>query len=176
MKFFSTTIFLLLLFWGCSSTESTVQELEQNQPEETVEESSVAPSWYSSGIAHSSDSLYVHGFALVSSSDSTEALTLAREISTQNLRYKIDEIVEDIRMELVETERRLDFDSPSFIREVRNGVRMLPLDNTDFIHEYEVSDGQIFYVYAKSSLHKDRLPNLLEDYIANSRFVEELAR
>lgn len=176
MKSFLISTVLLSILWGCSTTESTVQEPQQVEAEENTEETSAVPQWYRGDITSASDSLYIHGFALASSSDSTEALTLAKETSVQNLRYEIDKITEDVRIGLSEAEPEPEFDNPSFIRELRNGVRMLSLEETDFTYEYEISDKQIFYVYARSSLQKDRLPNLIEDYVSNSRFVEELDR
>lgn len=171
MRTLFTLLFLTILLTGCASVEPVAQQEEEEVSSETR---SFVPEWYNPLVASVSDSVSVHGFALASATDSIEAVLLAENSALNNLRYEIDVMAETTRELLVENNRNTPYSEASFIIKLRNTVRDLPLSNTTVEIETYRSGNSIFHAYAKASLPKNSLWDIISDHLDDSEFAEAI--
>lgn len=172
MRYFIGCVVLLIIIAGCSSTEPVQQE--ETKPAEPIEQESPIPSWYNAGVHSSADSLSLHGYALASAMDSSRALELSANTALEYLRFEIDRAAEEVRLELAESGSTGDYNSPSFIIRLRNIVSNLSLDSADIILEHETSESGVHYSYAKASISRTKLPNLIGLELADQNFLQEI--
>lgn len=172
MRTFLAAFILPLLFLGCSSVEQTTEQ--ESGDEEPAEVDTAVPGWYEPLEISSSDSVYVHGFALATDVDSSEAVALAEIIALNNLRYEIDHIAESTRVMLAEVENLTVYSEASFIIDLRNLVRDLPLTDADMDFETNRSDNNSYHVYAKASLLKNTLWDMFSDRLNDSDFLNAM--
>jgi len=169
MRTLFTLFILTSLLSGCASVEPVTQQEEKDV---STENRSSAPEWFNPLETSISDSVTVHGFALASATDSSEAVLLAENSALNNLRYEIDYMAETTREMLVENDKSTPYSEAHFIMKLRNTVRDLPLSNTAFEIESYRSDKGIFQVYAKASLPKSILWDTISDHLDDSEFVD----
>lgn len=173
MRILLAAFILPILFLGCSSVEKTTeQETEEQAIAEEVDTS--VPNWFNPLKTSASDSLSVHGFALASDVDSSEAVTLAEKTALNNLRYEIDYIAEKARVRLIEDDNLTAYSDASFIIRLRNLIRDLPLQEADLDIEAHSFDSNIYNVYAKASLPKNTLWELVSGRLNDSDFVRAI--
>ncbi|MDX1640081.1 MAG: hypothetical protein R3220_00185 [Balneolaceae bacterium] len=169
MRYFIGCIALVLVYSGCSSTETTQQPVEDEQ-----EIQPMMPSWYSDGIHSASDSLALHGFSFASATDSSRAAELSTQHSLRYLRFEIDRLAEEIRQDLADSDDGAAYNSPSFIIQLRRTVSQLPLDSASFDSMHNVSDRGIHYSYQRATLQKTALYNLFENRLEDNRFLQQI--
>lgn len=172
MRTFLAAFILPLLFWGCSSVEQTTEK--ESEDEASAEVDTAVPGWYDPLETSDSDSMYVHGFALATDVDSSEAVALAENTALNNLRYEIDFIAERARVMLAEDENLTAYSEASFIIDLRNLVRDLPLTEADMEFKNDRSDNKSYHVYAKASLPKNTLWNMFSDRLNDSDFLNAM--
>jgi len=172
MRTFLAAFILPLLFWGCSSVEQATEQ--ESEDEEPAEVDSAVPGWYDPLEISASDSMYVHGFALATDVDSSEAVALAENTALNNLRYEIDHIAERARAMLAEDENLSAYSEASFIIDLRNLVRDLPLTDADMDFVTDRSDNNSYHVYAKASLPKNTLWNIFSGRLNDSDFLNAM--
>lgn len=168
MKSLFYLLFLVALLQSCASVEPATQSEEDT----TVEEESVAPGWYNPMVKAVSDSANVYGFALASATDSSEAILLSQNTAINNLRHEIDYLTETTRKWMVENSSSAHYTRSSFIIELRNTVRDLPLSSASIEFESRKTESDIYYIYAKASLPKSSLWNIISDRINDSEFLD----
>lgn len=172
MRYFIGCVALLFLYAGCSSTEPVQKEIE---PDEPVEEESTIPSWYNAGIHSASDSLELHGYALSSAIDSARAAELSTRTALENLRFEIDRTTEEVRTELADSDEMGEqYNSPAFIIRLRNTVSDLSLDEVTITLQQEASEEGVYYSYAKASILRTDLPNLIQNGLSDEIFLQEI--
>lgn len=171
MKFLPPLIFIFLLVVSCSTTESTQESSESGQ---AASGESLIPNWYDSRVTSATDSASFNGYALAVSTDSLEALKLAMQTSAKNLRFEIDKYVEEIRVNL--SENNSVYSTPDFILQLRNAIRVLPLEESEITNHYEETSEDVFYVYTRSSLPINSLQALINSYISDDLFLEKLKK
>jgi hypothetical protein len=173
MRYFFGCVALLFVFAGCSSTEPVQQEMEP--PDEPIEEESATPSWYNGGIHSASDSLEIHGFALSSAMDSARAVELSTQTALENLRFEIDRTAEEVRNELVDShEEGQAYSSPEFIINLRKTVSVLPLNTAMITLQHESSDQGVHYSYAKATIFRTDLPDLIRNGLTDELFIQSI--
>lgn len=172
MRIIIAAFILPLLFWGCSSVEQATEQ--QSEDEAPAKVDTAVPGWFDPLESSASDSMYVHGFALASDVDSSEAVALAENTALNNLRYEIDYIAESAREILAENENLTDYSKTSFIIDLRNLVRDLPLTGADMDFEVDRSDNNSYQVYAKASLSKNTLWDMFSDRLNDSDFLNAM--
>lgn len=173
MRYFIGCLVILFAASACSSTEP-VQQQQESEPSEPIEQESPIPSWYDAGVHSSSDSLSLHGYGLASAMDSTEAAELSTETAIEYLRFQIDRTAEDVRQQLADSNSSGNYNSPSFIINLRNSVSSLSLDGADITLEHESSDSGVHYFYAKASISRTELPDLLGNEFNDQEFLQEI--
>ncbi len=161
-----------MIIAGCSSTEPVQQE--ETEPAEPIEEESLIPSWYNAGTHSSSDSLSLHGYALASAMDSSRATELSTQTALEYLRFEIDRTAEEIRRELAGSSADGNYGSSTFIIRLRNSVANLSLNSANITLEHESSESGVHYSYAKASIPRTELPNLLRNELNDSVFLQEI--
>jgi hypothetical protein len=170
--FIGCTAILLFALAGCSSTEPVQQE---TQPDEPVEEESIIPGWYDSGIHSSTDSLEIHGYALSSAMDSASASDLAAQTAIKNLRFEIDRFAEEVRTGLNDINgNESHYSTPEFILRLRNSVSHLSLESATITIEHEYSDEGVYFSYAKASFLRTELPEHFKQYLDYESFLEQI--
>lgn len=174
MRYFIGCVILLITVAGCSSTEP-IQKEEITEPVEPVQQDSPIPSWYNAGVHSSADSLSLHGYALASAMDSLTSAELSKETALEYLRFEIDRTVEDVRKELADSASEEEgYNSPAFIINLRKTVSELPLNSVSVTHEHESTEKGIHYSYAKASLLRTELMNLIENKLNDDVFLEKM--
>lgn len=172
MRYFIGCVVLLIIIAGCSSTEPVQQE--ETEPAEPIEQESAIPSWYNTGVHSSSDSVSLHGFALASAMDSSRAAELSTNTALEYLRFEIDRTAEEVRQELVDSGASGDYNSRSFIIRLRNTVSDLSLDEAGITLEHETSEDGIHYSYAKASISRTKLPDLIGSELPDQNFLQKI--
>lgn len=173
MRYFIGCAVLLMILAGCSSTEPVQQE--ETEPAEPIEEESPIPAWYNAGTHSSSDSLSLHGYALASAMDSSRAVELSTQTAIEHLRFEIDRTAEEIRKELADNSTGGNYSSPDFIIHLRNTVSNLSLSSVNITFKHESTESGIHYNYAKASLPRTELPDLLGNELGDQAFLEEIS-
>lgn len=171
MRNFIPFFVLLVVYTGCSSTQTTVDEISGTGPKTDMH---MAPSWYNHGIHSSADSLSLHGYALASAVDSSEAAELSSETALQFLRFEIDSTVEEIRKDLAESSGGSEYGTPEFIIKLRNIVRDLNLENANISRRHDTSDTGVHYVYTRTSIPRAELYSLFSSQLQDLRFLDQL--
>lgn len=173
MRYFIGCVVLLVIIAGCSSTE-TVQQQEETEPEEPIKQELPIPSWYKSGTHSSSDSLSIHGYALASAMDSSRAAELSTETALEYLRFEIDRTAEEVRNELADSSAEGNYSSPEFIIRLRNSVSNLSLDIASITYEHESAENGVFYNYAKATISRTELSDLLGNELNDEAFLQKV--
>lgn len=171
MRYFIGCVALLLVYSGCSTTET----IPQSEPER-IETTSrpMIPSWYSAGVHFSSDSLALYGYSLASAIDSSRAVELATQSSLDYLRIEIDRTAEEIRKNLADSPNGDTYGSPSFIVRLRNAVSELSLDSVSFTRMHTISDSGVHYSHTRARLPQKALHNLFEKRLQDDRFLQQM--
>lgn len=165
------TLFILLTFLGgCASVEPTTEQ-ETDEGTAVEEAGAVAPDWFDPLVSSATDSVLVYGFALASAVDSSEAVTLAENAALNNLRYEIDYLAENARVELAEDQNIEAYSEASFIIKLRNLVQNLSLSDANLEFDTERSGNEIYHVYAQASLSKNSLWDLISKGLNDSEFL-----
>lgn len=168
MRTLFSVFILVSLLSGCASVEPSVQQGEEDV---SADENASVPEWFNPLKTSFSDSAAVYSFSLASATDSSEAVLLAEKSALGNLRNEIDNMVENTREKLVDNGNSDTYSEASFIIKLRNTVRDLPLSNTTFVIESYRTESDIYHVYAKASLSKNSLWDILSDRLNNPEFM-----
>jgi hypothetical protein len=169
MRTLFVVFILSSLVAGCASVEPTTQ---QEREVETTEPETMKPEWYNPLETSTSDSAAVYGFALASATDSSEAVSLAKNSAITNLRYEIDYIAESTRELMAENESSDLYSRASFIIDLRNTVRDLPLSSSNIEVDAYRAENNIYHAYAMASLQKSSLWETLAGRLNNNEFMD----
>lgn len=170
MKFFPLLISGMLLFSivSCSSTERATSNESDLRSEETEEETQ--PDWYNNSVTSVTDSTGFTGYALAAAVGREEAQSLSEESAVINLKFEIDRFAERVRRDLAESSSGSAFSSPSFIRDLRNAVQSLSVEDAN--SETEIfSKGNVHHAYTKITLSINHTAERLSQQINNSEFI-----
>jgi len=162
---------VFITFAACTTTEEVQEDVE---PEAPIEKETVVPTWYNPGIHSSSDSLSIQGFAVASAMDSARATELSTQTAMDYLRFEIDRTAEQIRKDLDNEYSGDTYSSPSFIIGLRNAVNRLSLSTAEVMLEHESNERGVHYSYAKASISRTDLPELLSNVINDENFLNKL--
>lgn len=168
MKYFTGSIFLILMIASCSTPEVFIEEPEAVEPESSL------PAWYNPNTNSSSDHRYFMGFAMSVASDSSEAVQTGNETAIANVRYEIDRFVEEIREGLVTDGSDVKYNSPTFIIGLRNAVQQLQLSDSEFDREVEEREDGITHVYIRMAITRTEVIDQMTDLISDEMFTGAL--
>jgi hypothetical protein len=168
--FLVSGIFFLILA-SCATTQPS----GGGEPAEADTAEPSQPSWYNGLISSESDSSSFTGYAHAISMNRQEAETLAEESAMKNLRFEIDKFAEEVRRNLSEDSGDTSFESPSFIRNLRNTVGSMSLEGvvteTEF---FEVNS--VVNAYIQMNLSTDAVLDRLSERINNREFTAAMRR
>lgn len=172
MKLPFLTLVSLIIFCSCATVEQTADDIAEDETEMVDEE---RPEWYDYSNRSYADSLSFVGIGLASSIDSNNAREQALEQADANLRYAIDAFAEEIRSELAEGAGGDEFNSASFIINLRNTIHNLPLEeDIEITSEHVDKSGSVHQVYIKAEISRELAIRALDASLQNDVFSNAL--
>lgn len=169
MRTLFSVLILSFLIAGCASVETTTQG--ENEAVAAGQDTMI-PKWYNPLETSQSDSAAVYGFALATATDSSEAVSLAKNSAMINLRYEIDFLAERTRKLLIENEKSEPYSSPLYIIDLRNTISDLPLSSSYIDVAAFQTENNIYYAYVMTSLPKSNLWETMSGRLNDSDFME----
>ncbi len=158
------------LFFLCSCA-TVEQPAEQDMEDDETEVTDEGPEWYDYSNRSYADSLSFVGVGLASSVDSSTAQEQAIKQAEANLRYAIDAYAEEIRSEIVERQEGEEFNSASFILNLRNTVQNLILeDDMEITSEHVEKSDSVHHIYIKALISRQSAIRTLDDALQNDAF------
>ncbi|MGF1669547.1 MAG: hypothetical protein ACFCU6_03795 [Balneolaceae bacterium] len=178
MQIFGNLILILcFLFIHACSTPSPVSEgndaPESRAEPDPVSEADVIPPWYIQDQHGLIENDTIYSFGMATDTDENIALKLAEKQCGVYLKYQIDKLLEQARMELVDQQVN-EAGSPEFIRNLRNKIQNIQFDAVITDHDTIKNDQDIVAAYFRQSVSKQHAKQILRSLFEDDQHLNML--
>lgn len=162
-----------VFFWFVSCTTTQTAQTEDvsrdisNVPDDT-------PEWYDHSQTYHADSVAFTGTALAAASDSSEARRLSVEQALSNVKYSIDQFVEDKRSEMAEENNNSVYETPEFIISLRNAIQEIEFTDYEEEIEHVEQEGSVHHIYSRIRVDRQTAIRALENELGDEQFISGL--
>ncbi|REL33159.1 hypothetical protein DYD21_12950 [Rhodohalobacter sp. SW132] len=166
---------LALLFSACTTVETTIDDEETVPDEVEVTEEINRPEWYDFNNRSYSDSAGFNGIGLSAATSRDNAREKAVQQAIANLRFAVDQFVEEVRVEQAEQAGVSEFENAAFILDLRNAVQDFSLiDDIEITEEHFETSDSVHQVYIMVTLDHDVALNRVSSALGHNTFTTAL--